>query len=137
MLDRFIDIARGAQHVLTLRLPFRPVAGTRPRVTRWGTYYGKPYTKWRDAVRPYLQDHKLNLGGPLLVCVESVFKLPKRLTREFPKPDVDNLAKGPLDSITKAEGIWNDDDQIIWLMTAKRYGEPGEESHSLIEIYSP
>ncbi len=40
---------------------------------------------------------------------------------------MDNFSKGPLDLLTKTESVWNDDRQIVFLATAKRFAEEGEE----------
>ena len=39
------------------------------------------------------------------------------------KPDCDNLVKAVMDAITDSNAIWNDDSQVVMLMTSKLYGE--------------
>ena len=61
---------------------------------------------------------------------------PARTTKLlFPKPDVDNYAKAPLDIITKAEGYWDDDHQIQTLLVGKRYALPDEQEGTYVDIF--
>ena len=63
---------------------------------------------------------------PIECLIEVVAKRPKTSKRDYPRGDVDNFAKGPLDSMTSNGFFWNDDDQIIALAVTKRYAEPDE-----------
>jgi len=63
--------------------------------------------------------------GELLIALEFVCTRPKTSKREWPRGDIDNLAKGPLDALTKV-GAWGDDDQITVAYPTKRYARPGE-----------
>ncbi|WP_458098578.1 RusA family crossover junction endodeoxyribonuclease [Roseomonas sp. WA12] len=62
----------------------------------------------------------------VVVGLESIFPKPKKTILFRPKGDTDNLAKSPLDAITKTQRLWEDDDQVERLFTAKRWAEPGE-----------
>ena len=66
----------------------------------------------------------------------NVMYRPKKPSKPFPRGDVDNIAKGPMDAVTKATGWWVDDVQISLLLTYKRYVEPDEEPRTIIEIYA-
>lgn len=114
-----------------------PVPASRPRVTRWGVYYTKTYTTWREMAERATPRGELNLSAdvPLLVVIESVVLKPRTSKLKRPKGDVDNYAKAPMDCITQAEGYWYDDEQIIHLLSSKRFANPGEEPRTLIEIY--
>lgn len=120
---------------IVLRVP--PVPASRPRVSRWGTYYGKRYTKWQQAAAEALRGLRWHQGPEACdfhVAVHSVCHKPPtgRLLR--PVGDVDNYIKGPLDAITKAELIWLDDKQIITLQGTKRYALGSESPHTYMKI---
>ncbi len=115
-------------------LPVAPVPASRPRVTRWGTYYGKRYTQFRkDAADAFDQ---MDLWEPILgeiaVHIEFFVKRPKTTKRTSPRGDIDNYTKAILDS---ANGrVFNDDDQITKL-TAKKYWDDGEGPRISITIF--
>ena len=107
-------------------IDIEPVPASRPRVSRWGTYYGKRYERFRRTVKPLLTPYSGEvLKGPLAVHLDFFVKPPKRLSRLFPRGDIDNYAKGPLDSMTNHGGFWIDDDQITELFASKQYAEGG------------
>jgi Holliday junction resolvase RusA-like endonuclease len=82
-------------------------------------------------------DLGLEDDAELLVVVTNVMARPKKPSKPFPQGDVDNIAKGPLDAITKATGWWVDDKQITTLFVHKRYALSGEQPRTIIEIYTP
>lgn len=111
----------------TLYLGVTPVPASRPRVSKWGTYYGKNYEKFRREVRDILTQHTgTPIVGPLFALIEIIVDPPKTTKRDFPKGDVDNYAKGPLDSMTSNGSFWGDDDQVVSLFVTKRFATPGE-----------
>lgn len=132
-----IEAAKNAKHVHTVVIPGNPTPASRPRVTRWGVYYGKHYTNWRKDAEAFTPPGSLDIPStaPLLVCVECIVARPKTSKRTFPGGDCDNYVKGPLDVITKAEGYWHDDEQIVHLFTSKRFAGPNEDPRTIIEIY--
>ena len=137
VLSRIVKIAGQALHIQTITLPFNPVPASRPRVTRWGVFYGKTYMAWRKLAEAHLVKGNLDLTCPLLVVVESVRQNPKTKSKKtHPRGDVDNYAKAPLDSIGKADGYWYDDDQIVYLLTCKRWARRDEDPHQTVEIYT-
>jgi Holliday junction resolvase RusA-like endonuclease len=127
---RFHEWFRKKAGVLLVGLPLllNPVPASRPRVTRWGVYYTATYTTWRKAALPLAEKY---IGpkheGPLAVFVENIVEKPKTSKLSFPKGDVDNYAKGPLDIINDTERAWVDDKQIVFLAVTKRFAEPGEQ----------
>ena len=113
-----------------------PVPASRPRVSKWGTYYGKNYTKFRKEAKAALD--AMHLGPPatgeLSVHLDFFCKKPKTTKRNTPRGDVDNYMKGILDA---ANGIlWNDDDQITKCSGTKLF----EDEHGpriIITIFAP
>lgn len=105
-----------------------PVPASRPRVSRYGTYYGKNYTRFRKAAelvipktvgkhKPY--DADTNLAVSILIQVPK----PKSGTdRRWPRGDVDNYTKGILDACNGI--VWADDDSITKLIVKKVWGDP-------------
>jgi len=65
------------------------------------------------------------LEGKLVVAVQFICTRPKTSKREWPRGDVDNLLKGPMDALTKV-GAWHDDDQVQVAYPTKRYARDGE-----------
>lgn len=124
----------GSGWIITIPLP--PVPASRPRVSKWGTYYLKTYATWKAEAERLLSEYKVPglLEKAVHVEVHSFAKRPKKLTRPYPRADVDNYAKAVLDAITKSECLWKDDDQVIQLTTTKRYAEPGEEPCTRVYI---
>jgi len=111
-------------------LPLGPIPASRPRVTRWGTYYTKTYAAWKiqaEALAKELPGTKAD--GPIALILEHVCKKPKTTKREWPVGDIDNFSKASMDAITKAQRIYTDDDQVIALIAVKRFAESGEEPH--------
>lgn len=105
-----------------------PVPASRPRVTRWGTYYSKRYKEWMQAAAnliPGVPEVTEVYGGNLDVFVSCVVQKPKTTKRANPNGDIDNYAKAILDAVTKA-GYWNDDDQIVKLTVVKRFTNKDE-----------
>ena len=117
-------------------VPVEPVPASRPRVSKWGTYYGKRYTKFRKDAKIALEAMDLDepLSGQLSVHLEFYCKRPKTTKRDTPRGDVDNYMKGILDS---ANGIlWLDDEQIVKCSGKKVY----EDEHGpriIITIFAP
>lgn len=101
----------------------QPVPASRPRVTRWGTYYAKGYTDWMKAAKDSIAgDKKHPADGPVVVFMEHVLPPPKSGSKTgYPRGDVDNYCKGGLDVITKSEKYWADDTQVVGLISFKRF----------------
>lgn len=133
--ESLLRVARNAEVIETLVIPVNPVPASRPRVTRWGVYYGKLYTAWRDLAKEHLADGGINWEGPVMVVMEHVVKRPKTTKLDYPMPDVDNYAKATLDAITRKGGYWMDDKQVVYLIASKRWTFNDEDPHTLVEIY--
>lgn len=111
-----------------------PVVASRPKVTRWGVYYGKKYTTWRKEVDETLETSMTTIDNYCTVVVDQIVQKPKTSKLTFPRGDVDNYAKAPLDALTTKE-YWADDDLVTGLFTAKRFAEPDETPRTEVSIY--
>lgn len=116
-------------------IPFPPCPASRPRVGRWGTYYGKTYKRWRKEADKYIPDGEPTTA-PVVMYQEHVIAPPKTVVHKVPSGDVDNLAKGPMDRITTAGTIWEDDNQVVELHSTKRFTKENEEPHTRIKVYA-
>ena len=112
--------------VARIVLPLNPVPASRPRVTRYGTYYGKKYTAWMKAAAESLGEIKevFPKGQHLKVEVQIAVEKPRTSKLTTPRGDIDNYLKAILDALTKT-GIWNDDDQITILEATKEFKADG------------
>ncbi len=104
-----------------LDTPIEPVPASRPRVTRWGAYYGKKYKHFKSKVDQMLPDLYAGepLSGPLVAIVIFYCKRAKTTKRTWPRGDVDNYAKALLDAGNGR--LYVDDDQIVHLTVTKLY----------------
>lgn len=116
-------------------IPAQPVPASRPRVFRNGAV---AYTKKHYDYKTYLEDTlpalvEATLEGPVSVVME--FVMPPFKTSAYPAPrqDIDNLAKLPMDAMTKA-GFWTDDSLVVEATLRKRFARPGEETHTFVKI---
>ena len=121
--------------VMTMRVEAEPSPAR--RVSRFGTYYAKPYATWKAACQQQMAAQIQREIGPigtrLAAVVEVIVQKPKTTKLTAPKGDVDNYAKGVLDGATKA-GDWGDDTQVHVLVAAKRWTEPGEAPGAIVHI---
>lgn len=114
----------------------KPVPASRPRVARNGmVFYPKAHSVYAESLKTILA------GTPMMVTEEPVevrflFVMPRYKTSDHPvhRSDVDNLSKLPMDSMTKCERYWKDDDLIVALTSLKRFTHDGEEPHTKVRI---
>ena len=116
-----------------------PTSACRPRVTVKGTFYNKNYTAWRKEankqVEEYIKslDEFYTISGPVKVGMLIVMQRPKKASKPYPRGDVDNYAKGPLDVLTKSS-FWLDDAQVINLQVEKVYSIDSEQVGVYIHV---
>ena len=135
---------------ISLTFNINPVPASRPRVTRWGTFYGKKYKEFKremgvmliESDRPSPVNPVLWLEG--LISADMTFFVP--MARSWSKKkkslkneqfcdnnaDLDNYEKAILDSLN---GIYfNDDRQIVQQKSQKIWAETGSIRIILKEI---
>lgn len=113
--------------MLELTFPVSPVAASRPRVGRHGSYYAGAYRRFRSeagAIVDKVLGKRKPLENQLSVDVKCFCTRPKTTKLDVPKSDVDNLAKAVLDILNKK--LWVDDSQIVNLFISKQWAPPGE-----------
>ena len=117
---------------LFLSFPIEPVPASRPRVSKWGTYYGKRYSEFRKVAAQVVPEiySGLPLNGTLEVTVTFYCKRPKTTKREEPRGDVDNYVKAILASLNGK--VFEDDDQIKRITATKRFED---SDGARIELY--
>ena len=124
--------------MLYLHLPCNPVPASRPRVTRWGAYYGKRHNACRSATSALLAEMRDNgtlplvpLSGRLVVWV--VFQVEKPRTSKLvtPRGDIDNYAKLLFDCCSKI--VWEDDVQIDIMSARKGFSDSNGQTHLWIK----
>jgi len=103
--------------MLHLRLNLNPVPASRPRVTRWGAFYGKRHQAFREEALALLENMREQgnlpknlLSGRLQVWVFIQVKKPKTSKLDIPRGDIDNYLKLILDCCTGF--VWEDDIHI-------------------------
>jgi len=135
----------GVYSGFTLMLHIPPVPASRPRVTRWGTYYLKTYKTYKDAAHeaiPVCTEQTLTCE--LGATVEFICHRPKSTKLVSPRGDIDNHLKAIFDACvgvaaTKKVGCklkkYIKDDEIISHVDARmRYAEPDEEPCTIITV---
>lgn len=118
-------------------VPVKPVPASRPRVSKWGTYFTKTYVDFRNEMYLFLTKLKKQhppCSAQFEVEIEFICRKPKTPANEYPVGDVDNFLKGPLDAITKVGMFWKDDVQVVRLVGSKRYQNKDEPYGMKIKI---
>lgn len=123
--------------MFNLQLPVNPKPCTRPRFNRHSgrVYHDKAYREYRNDLEAVLKERWSDepLDGPLVVTILCFCKAPKKSKLPFPKPDVDNFAKGVLDAMNGI--VMHDDWQVRRIECDKAWAPPGDPGriHVLIE----
>jgi len=124
---------RSAVSTRTTTFDIEPVPASRPRVTRWGAYYGKKYTKFKKDMEELVGGMEKTEG---LLKVDLVFWVPmakswsKKKKAEYDgqwcdsNSDIDNLQKAVLDSMNGY--AYDDDRQIVDIHAVKKWAVDGK-----------
>ena len=106
-----------------------PVPASRPRVTRFSTYFPKKYTQFRKDFKLILDDLDIELSEGLLYAKLDFFmQIPKSWSNKKKADkegkyadnnvDVDNLVKACLDS---CEGVFYENDNQVAMIRARKF----------------
>jgi len=121
--------------LLELKIPLTPVPASRPRVTKWGTYYGKRYTQYQKDCKTFFDTQEVSLiSQPVLVRV--IFAIPRSRTGKLETPvgDGDNYEKALYDVIQHS-GVLEDDRLITSASWRKRFLPYGRAGYTSLEIW--
>ena len=138
------------KNTIYLTYNINPIPASRPRVTRWGTYYGKRYSNFKKEMKERTSyEGKENLKNTViwledLIFADMTFFIP--MARSWSKKkkslkneqycdnnaDLDNYEKAILDSLN---GIYfKDDRQIVSQKSQKIWADKGKIKIILREI---
>jgi len=114
--------------MLKVRLEVNPVPASRPRVSKWGTYYGKRHQAMRSEAVALLSSMREQgflpakpMSGSLRVWVAFAVKRPKTSKLNTPRGDIDNYLKILLDCCNGI--VWEDDIQIENICAHKDFAD--------------
>ncbi len=117
------------------RFDINPVPASRPRVSRYGTYYLPTYRKFKAEMQQIVNNDRGSFSktkGPLAVTVVCRVRKPKTTELLHPRGDVDNYAKAVLDSLNDV--LWDDDDQIVQLTCFKEFCKDDQNPQIFVEV---
>jgi len=138
------------KNTICLTYNINPIPASRPRVTRWGTYYGKRYSNFKKEMKERTSyESRENLKNTViwiegLIFADMTFFIP--MARSWSKKkkslkngqycdnnaDLDNYEKAILDSLN---GIYfKDDRQIVSQKSQKIWADKGKIKIILREI---
>jgi Holliday junction resolvase RusA-like endonuclease len=103
-------------------LKINPVPASRIQVTRWGTHYGKNYTRFRKRFKPLIEAAQRGMApmtGHLSVECDFYVRKPKTTKLDTPRGDLDNYIKALWDGCNGV--VWEDDRQIIEITAWKSF----------------
>jgi len=121
---------------LTIRIPLRPIAASRPRIPRYGKpYFPKTYKKWRDDAHIVVPEFS---GTPIdfPVTVTVMFAIPRARTSKLivPLGDGDNFEKALYDLLQRKKYLLDDKWITSCLGWRKRFLPFGEVGYCEVTI---
>jgi Holliday junction resolvase RusA-like endonuclease len=135
---------------ISLTFNINPIPASRPRVTRWGTFYGKKYKEFKREMGVLLiESDKTSEVNPVLwleglISADMTFFVPMAKSWSKKKKslkdgqfcdnnaDLDNYEKAVLDSLSTV--YFHDDRQIVQQKSQKIWAETGSIKIILKEI---
>ena len=118
-----------------------PIPASRPRVTRWGTYYSKTYTNYKTEMAYLLRDMDVSPFKGLLevevlffVAMPKSWSKKKKVTKHEAycdnNADIDNYIKATFDALNGV--LYEDDKQIVRIKNSeKRYSSTPRTEFSI------
>ncbi len=138
------------KNTICLTYNINPIPASRPRVTRWGTYYGKKYKNFKEEMKEKTsyEDRRNTMNTIIwlngLIFADMTFFIPMAVSWSKKKKslkngefcdnnaDLDNYEKAILDSLN---GIYfKDDRQIVSQKSQKIWADKGKIKIILREI---
>ena len=129
-----------------MRITFEvdPCPASRPRVSRWSTYYPKRYTKFKNDMKALTSEMETTPSENLLsVCVDFYIKMPKSWSKKKTErldntycsnnSDIDNYIKAILDALNGV--LFVDDRQVVEIFARKIYSKQAYILYKQKEIY--
>lgn len=109
--------------VFTHTFDICPVPASRPRVSKWSTYYGKKYTQFKKDMKYLVGDLPI-FEGNLKLDATFYVKAPKAMKLKgdgdyCTKNDIDNYCKSVMDSLNGY--LYIDDRQVVELSARKKW----------------
>lgn len=122
--------------IYNIKIPINPIPASRPRVTRYGTFYKEPYNSFKAVFRRLVINDSLktksssyDMSMALKMTIVFYVKTPISMSRKkqmllegqyhTKRPDLDNLIKSIKDAMN---GVWyKDDSQVVSLVAEKRW----------------
>ena len=128
---------------IVVSFEINPTPASRPRVTRWGTFYGKKYKGFKKDMDELLSDtDKEWLEGLIFADMTFFVGIPKSWSKKKKKlksgqwcdnnADLDNYEKAILDSLSGA--YFHDDRQIVQQQSKKIWADTGSIKIILEEV---
>lgn len=112
--------------MLHIRLRINPVPASRPRVSKFGTYYPKRHKAFQSEALALLSEmrERGDLPGVLMtgrLRVRVIFNVTKPKTTKLssPRGDIDNYCKILMDCCNGL--VWEDDHQVVSVCAVKQF----------------
>ena len=120
--------------IYTEKFKINPVPASRPRVSRWSTYYPKKYTKFKTDMEALTSELDTTPCEKLVsVEIDFMVEIPKSWSKKKKEElsntycsnnsDIDNYIKAILDSLNGVFFI--DDKQVVEIFARKIYSKEG------------
>ena len=131
------------QVIMRMVFNVEPCPASRPRVSRWSTYYPKRYTQFKEDMKALTSEMDSTPSKKLIsVDVEFNVKIPKSWTKKKKEEkngkycdngcDIDNYLKAILDSLNGV--LFVDDRQVVEVYARKRYSNRPNIIFAMTEI---